>query len=48
MSSTWNSGIGKFPKRDPDHGKWGEKIKTFFKKLWPSKKCCKRNKCKEK
>ena len=23
---TWSSGIGKFKKKDPDHGKWGKKI----------------------
>ena len=31
---TWSSGIGKFPKKDPDHGKWWRKIKAWYKKLW--------------
>ena len=34
MSSTWSSGIGKFPKKDPNHGKWGKKIKAWWKKLF--------------
>ena len=33
MSSTWSSGIGKFKKKDPDHGKWWVKIKVWFSKL---------------
>jgi hypothetical protein len=27
MSSTWSTGIGKFKKKDPDHGKWWKWIK---------------------
>jgi hypothetical protein len=46
MSSTWSSGIGKFKKPDPEHGKWWKKIKAFFKKLWPNKKKGCGNKCK--
>lgn len=46
MSSTWSSGVGKFAKKDPDHGKWWRKIKAFFGRLWPKKKCCK-GKCKQ-
>ena len=38
MSSTWSSGIGKFPKKDPKHGSWGRKIKHWFRKL--TGKCC--------
>jgi hypothetical protein len=30
MSSTWNSGIGKFPKKDPNFGWLGKKIKNWF------------------
>ena len=30
MSSTWSSGVGKFLKKDPDHGKWRRKIKGWF------------------
>ena len=30
MSSTWNSRIGKFKKKDPDHGKWWRKIKQWL------------------
>ena len=26
IMGTWSSGIGKFKKPDPDHGKWGKKI----------------------
>ena len=33
MSSTWNSGIGKFPKKDPNHGAWARKIKGWWKKF---------------
>lgn len=47
MNSTWNSGIGKFPKKDPNHGWLWKKIKAFFGKFCPNKKCCK-GKCKEK
>ena len=37
MSSTWSSGIGKFKKKDPDHGKWWRAIKNWFNKLWNHK-----------
>jgi len=40
MSSTWSSGVGKFSKKDPDHGKWWRKIKALFSRLWSKKKCC--------
>ena len=30
MSGTWSSGIGKFPKKDPDHGKWWKTIKRWL------------------
>jgi len=41
MSSTWSSGIGKFKKKDPDHGKWWKKIKHLLYALgYPKKKCC--------
>jgi hypothetical protein len=30
MSSTWSSGIGKFKKKDPDHGKWWRIIKRWL------------------
>ena len=39
MSSTWSSGVGKFPKKDPDHGSWTRKIKHWFRKLTKGK-CC--------
>ena len=39
MSSTWSSEIGKFPKKDPDHGSWTRKIKHWFRKLTKGK-CC--------
>ena len=42
MSSTWNSGIGKFPKKDPDHGKWGKIIKHWLCKIG----ICSLDKCK--
>jgi hypothetical protein len=29
MSSTWSSGIGKFPKKDPNHGNWWRKIRHW-------------------
>lgn len=35
MSSTWSSGIGKFPKKDPEHGALWRKIK----RKWHSLKC---------
>ena len=39
--STWSSGIGKFLKKDPDHGKWGRKIKHWLCKIGicNTKKC---------
>lgn len=43
MSSTWSSGIGKFPKKDPNHGIWGKKIKHWVKHYWrklTGGKCC--------
>jgi hypothetical protein len=43
-NSTWNSGIGKFPKKDPNHGWLWNKIKCWL----GLKKCCKKGKCKEK
>ncbi len=30
----WSSGIGKFPKKDPNHGSWAKKIKAWWKKLF--------------
>jgi len=52
MSSTWSSGIGKFPKKDPNQGKWGKKIKHWFCKVGlcnlSSCNCdchCKKEKC---
>ncbi len=30
MSSTWSSGIGKFKKKDPDHGWLWRKIKQWI------------------
>ncbi len=33
MSSTWSSGTGKFPKKDPDHGKWWIKFKHWLCKV---------------
>ena len=39
MSSTWSSGVGKFPKKDPDHGSWGRKIKGWFESLKCKCKC---------
>ena len=30
MSSTWSSGVGKFVKKDPNHGSWGRKIKHWL------------------
>ncbi len=43
MSSTWSSGIGKFHKKDPDHGKWWKKIKKWAEAFrhW----CCKTGLC---
>jgi len=40
--STWSSGIGKFLKRDPNHGKLGKKIKHWFCKIG----LCNIDKCK--
>ena len=50
MSSTWNSRIGKFPKKDPNHGWLWNKIKHDWNKAkcWLGfKKCC-GGKCKNK
>jgi len=41
MSSTWSSGVGKFPKKDPNHGKWWRKIKHWL----CSVGLCNLNKC---
>ena len=30
MSSMWSSGIGKFPKKDPDHGNWWIKVRHWL------------------
>ena len=30
---TWSSGIGKFVKKDPDHGKWWKAIKKWLNKI---------------
>ena len=50
MSSTWNSGIGKFPKKDPEHGSLWKKIKHKWHKIkcWLGleKSCC-GGKCKQ-
>ncbi len=40
--STWSSGIGKFLKKDPNHGKWGKKIKHWLCKVG----LCNLDKCK--
>ena len=47
MSSTWSSGVGKFAKKDPNHGAWGKKIKHTMKKIWNKIKhwCCKVGLC---
>tara|TARA_Y100000310_G_scaffold337327_1_gene424133 strand:+ start:68 stop:334 length:267 start_codon:yes stop_codon:yes gene_type:complete len=42
MSSTWSSGIGKFPKKDPNHGSLWKKIKHWFCKVG----LCNFDKCK--
>ena len=50
MSSTWNSRIGKFPKKDPKHGWLWKEIKYRWHKFkfWLGLgKCC-GGKCKEK
>jgi len=38
---TWSSGIGKFAKKDPDHGKWLKKIKRWLCKagLYQNNQC---------
>ena len=41
-NSTWSSGIGKFKKKDPDHGKWWKKIKHWACKVG----LCNLDKCK--
>ena len=33
MSSTWSSGVGKFMKKDPNHGNWWRKIKHWLCKV---------------
>ena len=33
MSSTWSSGVGKFVKKDPNHGNWWRKIKHWLCKV---------------
>lgn len=37
--STWSSRIGKFLKKDPNHGLLGKKIKNWFIKLFQKCKC---------
>ena len=39
--STWSSGIGKFVKKDPNHGKWWKAIKRWLCKigLYQNDKC---------
>ena len=32
--STWSSSIGKFKKKDPDHGWLWKKIKSLWNKVW--------------
>jgi len=46
--STWSSGIGKFPKRDPEYGKWWSWLKNNWKAYWDAsnKKC--KDKCRRK
>jgi hypothetical protein len=41
---TWSSGIGKFVKKDPNHGCLWKKIKNW----WCSAGLCNLNKCKRK
>ena len=56
MSSTWSTGHGKFLKKDPNHGKWGKRIKHWFCKVGLCNlnscncdcHCKKENCCKEK
>ena len=38
---TWSSGIGKFVKKDPNHGIWWKKIKNW----WCSAGLCNLDKC---
>ena len=42
MSSTWSSSIGKFPKKDPNHGKLWKQIKHLCCKVG----LCNKHKCK--
>ena len=45
--STWSSGVGKFVKKDPNHGALGKKMKHTIKKIWNKIKhwCCKVGLC---
>jgi hypothetical protein len=49
MSSTWSSGIGKFPKRDPEHGKLWRWLKANWQGFWNAsiRDCKHKCKCKK-